>query len=363
MLQTIFCQAPKSSYTENDQLEWVMTFENKRLVANSVRISGTLRVQHNGSNITHGQNIFMDSQVGIHSFWDNWNVSMDNIGFVEQLNQYGRFVKQMNQTSQTSLQAQSETDKTVELLCGSDSQTAFLLQGMSDAPSGASATKPVPFNFKPKFCLNKMTANLPYKKSGSVRVSVKMTPILNALFGSTVNSLTTYTIENLELHYQVVPDTGAGGDLVIETSTMIRTMISSTNQNVSSKVPLVSYAVTGNFIKSSESNTYANNSFAMQEPPSVDRVTFHINDNNQLVSFPLISQEEILLNYLDAAGSSRYNDLRLSKLREGESYGVGLNFGGGVDFTNMKFGMNLLTNVSNADPYVLFLFFHGVMKL
>ena len=118
MLQTIFAQAPKASYSENDQIEWVMTFENKRLVSNSVRISGTLRVQHNGSNITHGQNVFMDSQVGIHSFFDNWNISMDNpnIGFVEQLNMYGRYVKQMNQTNQTSLQCQSETDKTVELL-------------------------------------------------------------------------------------------------------------------------------------------------------------------------------------------------------------------------------------------------------
>ena len=361
MLQTIFAQAPKASYSENDQIEWVMTFENKRLVANSVRVSGTLRVQHGGSNLVHGQKIYMDGQVGIHSFWDNWNVSMDNIGFVEQLNQYGRYVKQINQTNQTSLQAQSETDKTVELLCGDDTQTAFLLQGMSDPPSGS--TTACPFEFKPKFCLNKMTANLPYKKSGSVRVSVKMTPLINALYGSTVDATTTYTIENLELHYQVVPDAGAGGDLVMETSSMIRTMLSSTNQNVSSKVPLISYAVTGNFIKSSESNTYANNSFAMQEPPAVDRVTFHINDNNQLVSFPLISQEEILLNYLDAAGSNRYNDLRLSKLREGESYGVGLAFGGGVDFSNMKFGMNLLTSVSNAEPYVLFLFFHGVIKL
>ena len=85
MLQTIFAQAPKATYSQNDQVEWVMTFENKRLVANSVRISGNLRVQHNSADLVHGNKVYMDAQVGIHSFWDNWNVSMDNIGFVNNL--------------------------------------------------------------------------------------------------------------------------------------------------------------------------------------------------------------------------------------------------------------------------------------
>jgi len=71
----------KSAYTEYDNVDFVMNFEGRKLICNTVRLEGLLRVTTAGANIPINadsvtKKIFIDPSVGIHSVIDNIQTSV-----------------------------------------------------------------------------------------------------------------------------------------------------------------------------------------------------------------------------------------------------------------------------------------------
>jgi len=79
----------KSSYTEYDNVDFVMNFEGRKLICNTVRLEGLLRVTTAGANLPVSaggdvtKKIYIDPSVGIHSVIDSVQTSLLTLGSVE----------------------------------------------------------------------------------------------------------------------------------------------------------------------------------------------------------------------------------------------------------------------------------------
>ena len=87
----------KSSYTEYDDLVFFMNAEGRALMKNSVRLECELRVLKDNSGteerVIQTDDIFFDNSTALHTIIDNVNVEFQNVGNVEQINEYSRMVK------------------------------------------------------------------------------------------------------------------------------------------------------------------------------------------------------------------------------------------------------------------------------
>ena len=126
-------------------------------------------------------------------------------------------------------------------------------------------------------------------------------------------------------------------------------------------IPIPVRSVSCSFIQQVTESTPNANWFSLDEPPNVQLVDFNFNCMNQVVKFGLKDREEILRNYLMSMGSSGRHALSPTPGTQVDSYGVGLNYTSLI--TNTKLTLNILSDVSGASPYNIYLYFKGVVEL
>ena len=150
-------------------------------------------------------------------------------------------------------------------------------------------------------------------------------------------------------------------DMIIKTT--LKNVVNSSDVVIQNYVPMVCEAVSCSFVKvANQSNTLVNE-YKTETLPQLSQIEWSLNHNNNLISFPLDNQEEILLNYYHSISNSMYSDLGQVKrgLKE-QGYGVGLKLPS-VDLTNNQIALNIQSQVSNLDPYTLFMYFQGVARI
>lgn len=353
----IYPQSQKASYTENDSVDFVLSYDGEKLVPNSVRLTGQFRATKlDGTPITG--DVKYDGMVGIHSVFDSFNISTMQEGFLENCMSYQRVVKSQFQATQNKNQAVSESDKTCELRCGNDEMTSEILKGMSEG----GGNRALPFSMAPNICLNRTLAGaLRYAKQGAVMVNCRLAPTIDIFYGADSGDCQ-YEIIDLKLTYQSLPDDGKNDPVVMEVKTVVRNNIVSSAHQVSTKVPIVALAFSATFIKPAHQSVTAYNNLAC-EVLDINRMEIELNDNNSYLAFPIDSREEILYNYILANANSKFNDMSLEKLKAGIGYGIGMPFGGSYNFSERKFGLNIQSSASNADPYNMYMVFSGIIKV
>ena len=62
-------------------------------------------------------------------------------------------------------------------------------------------------------------------------------------------------------------------------------------------------------------------------------------------------------------GRSKVNNFSTSLIKANESYGVGIPFNQYLDLSVNKFGINITSGISSAEPLVAYLYFHGRIQL
>ena len=325
-LHTIYPQSAKSEYTENDSVDFHLSFLDG-LVPNSITLTGNLEVTPLGAG-----EVYYDGMCGLHNFFSSWNTQFANFGFVENIGaEYQRYFKQRYNARQTIEQQFSESDKTCEWRCDTN-QSKYILQGLT-------GSKPLPFSMKPKICLNRMDKVLPANKSGAIRINCRLAQNIDCLFGAdSANAV--FKITDLQMNYQTTSDFDKGDvDLVVVS--MVRNTVASSNHTISTKVPLQAVqSVSASFIKSANLSQTTTNNVEL-ENPNVSRLEFQLADNNGYLSYPLQSREEILYNYIQANGNSRHNAIRLDELGNAKSFGYGLAFPRAYDLSKNKIAINI----------------------
>ena len=353
----------KQSYGEFDTVDFVLTFDNAAIQLGSLRLEGDLSVLKNGARIQPTDDIKYDKVVGAHSFIESIQTEMLGQVF-ENLVEYPRMVK-MYASGRNQVGDMMNTDNICELKAPYDYITTCLLGGNQPV---AQLTTPIfedpDFSIKLDNILNSSTDLVPYSKTGAIRVSINLARTYAALYGKDVDNTVTYALKNLKLSYKTSMDQSKyAKQTVLRKRMSIKSSIQSSFANVQAKVPSsnVSAMFASFQVQSHENEGYYNN-LALDKIPNMEEVQFLFNDStNQFISFVIRSQPEVLLNYVKALNETGRNSVSLKEMNNNDGYGMGISMGDElIDLTQQKFGVQINSEVSSANPLIMYMYFSSI---
>jgi hypothetical protein len=375
--------AQKQFYNPNDNIDFVMSLNNQKLIPGTVELEGVLQVFASGTTAPTGyQDIAFDPLAGAHALFRDFTTEMQNLGTVEQINNYPRKVKMVHLALKPQGSLGTETNSGVECIVPTIHIAKGLCEGSDRADTVVNGGKSLPFSIKPLIVLNDASGPIPAAVSGEIRVRTRFPPAQEVLFGEDyVQGTTTYRVLALRLRYQVIEDDGTRPPIQLNSSNSYRATLDSNNQNVSTFVPDgLCTAMHASFISlDDERASNGKTNYLQCAPPpgipplgasaqydtghyGVEQLYYAINDiDSALVGFTLESREEILGNGLRSykAPFSKFNTL-ISKMQDPvhpDGYLAGIPFGGPLDFRSNKFSCEVQTQCSNANVYVMYLYF------
>lgn len=369
--------AVKSSYGENEIVDFVLDFEGRAMELNSIRLNGSIKVCDAGNNRIVAQDVVLSKSCGVHSVISSVTTEIQNGGVIENIgSDYSRMVK---------------TVSSATLYDGDYCMSNFVCEGRSNAyvanqavsqgqvavkagANNSNTIKDFEFSIKPMICLNQATGgSLSYQKSGSIRLSFNLEKNLKALSGQDCGTVGAggyasngmkYLLSNLKVSFYSMPDDGSNNPITMKTSQIVKSVISSASANVSSKVPLMCSGVSCSFLSQAKENSFNDDTNALEQPENVRQVQFLFNNaSNQYVSYALDSEEQILSKGIESIANTGHNQASLNALRTNDGYLLGVSFDDIVDLTNQNFNIQLTSDISVANPFLFYQIFHGVSNL
>ena len=350
----------KDLYQEYDTVDFKISFENKKILANSIRLLGNVSYS---TLLTTNESVKLDSMVGAHCFIDEVLTSTVQQGLIESVSEYGRYVGMLCKATATA-DEMINSNYAAELKSPADVISADLLKGQQLV--GAEVEE-ADFSIKPYFCLNQVEGDqaISYKKTGDITISLRLVRNQDTLYGPDFDSsVYQYSLSDLRLTYITVPDDGKAGKHVLRTKTCLQNTIDSTYMSLSSKVPAVCSGVSMSFLRSDRLGTDVYNHFQCMMVPNLESLQFLFNDSeNSYITYEIRDNVEVLEKYLESFDDVEGNKAQLVKLSANKSYGVGLRFGSLIDLSNQKFTTIFNSAVDNTTPMTVFMYFHGVTQL
>lgn len=353
-------QATQDTYTEFDNVDFVINVgEGRRLLNNSVRVLGDLRVTSDGSAVS-AVNIGFDRCAGAHSFVDSVQVSSLQQGLIESITNYGRYVSMASHASENRLDLLN-SDKICELKGYNDIWTNLVGQRIDTyaGDSGGTATPvDVDFSMKPNCCLSKMSGDdLPSSKSGAITLTLNLARNRIALMGSGQTAASTYELRNLRVTYRSVADDGSASQTAMRTIYNIKSNILSGTASISANVPALCSSVVMSFCDTRHENSIVDNALALEEPQALTEVQYLFNDQtNSLITYVLSDRTEMLERFIDAMSTSGHNQVAKDVFKANQGFALGLDFDGLVDLARNRFTVQLQTGANNV-PSNAYLYF------
>tara|TARA_R100000951_G_scaffold77160_1_gene65162 strand:- start:3992 stop:5155 length:1164 start_codon:yes stop_codon:yes gene_type:complete len=367
-------------FTEFSMADFSLTFPERKLVTGSIRISANVTLVGGVANSDAAiSNVFVDPKVGSHALFDQMSTTLDRVGQIENILEYNKYAKAVSQAT-SSHADYMKGSKVCELQAPNENWSKIVFKGVDSARTYAATTflptisELANFSMKPLVCLNSAVGGdgtISFRKSGVIRMSVRVARALQAMYGSSVSaagagSQPSISITNLRLHFSSVADDGADFPLTLSNTVSVKSTIQSTFANVSASVPAVCRSVFGTFIRADREAAGAmSNPLACETLPGWKSVQFLYNDtiNNSLVSYTINDREECKKRYLRAVSSSDHSSIGKWAEKHDDGFGVGLAFDGLLDLRSQKINIQLTSNVDSGSPYIFSLFFQGVQSL
>lgn len=344
----------KSLYTSGDNIDLVMSFPSRGLVGNSVRITGILDVYSTGvTRVLPTDRIYYDAMVGVHSFMDNISVSMQTKGVIESITQYPRYVKMKNSAIKTVSQLATDSKLQCQLFC----QDSYVTNSMMSYS--------LSFSCDLDMCLNNVIGNsvFGYSKTGDITISFRFVQPIDALFGGDMSSNVNYTVTSLACEYLTVMEPKELQPVQMIITYPVKQTINSTNASLNIKLPAIINSMYASFMLQAQESQMSYNNLALQQPAGIYKLYYSFNDtSNTFISYPVDSIEDMMERYLMAFKGVK-NSTSLKRVGLEEIFGVGLDYEGQINMLDSSFGMNILSQVSNASPFSIFAFFKGIIAV
>jgi hypothetical protein len=385
----------KDRYFGNDIVDFTMSFPNRKLKMGSVKLNYKLGMINNGgrpeaAKITPAPTpanpnpppvpnptafnrwTRFNALTGAHSMISSVSVSAVNLGTVQNLSDYHRYVSTMRNATHTESDM-NNASLTTELACARNQITNNLLYGeisrdIEDPTQRVNMDASV--SLKPKFVLNQPIGDplLPYVKTGDLKLSFQLNPEQAFLYGSpSIGGLITYYIYDVHLTFQSFDDDGVySKSYMMRTTGNLRTQIQSNETAVYTKYSMLADSVIMSFIETSHLSDpqHKYDPLACETLPSVHRVIFQWNNANEQITYELDNNTELLENFVKALRlTQEHNHNNLSNMYSGSGYGLGLNFNSLVNLASNKFGVIIRSDVSSADPFTAYMFFNGMITV
>tara|TARA_R110002167_G_scaffold202630_1_gene406534 strand:+ start:26 stop:1174 length:1149 start_codon:yes stop_codon:yes gene_type:complete len=373
----VFPTNKKNQYGQLENIDFDLTFPNRKLVCNSIRIQGRVKVFKTGTTRAEMvDNIFVDNMIGANTFFESYETSTQNKGIVEYCQNMGRYMKMVT-TGSNSADDMANISQTCELKSQNLQLSRNVFYGEVNADEvlpAVNASNGQSFAIKPLFVLNQVDAgvaggdvNLDHATLGDITISTRTAKNNLALFGIDADANVNYQLEEVSLTFHSLPTDGNQSPLVMRTKQVVRQSIQSDLGAVSVNVPQLTNGVSISMLAQNKQNTVRYNANTLDRPPAVSRVEFLINNTqSDFITYQLESNNEILQNYLMSMSGDRakINQFRQAELKANEAYGIGANFFSLLDLSKDRFGINLTSQIgATGNPYVLFLYFHGLFLI
>ena len=366
----------KDDYFEFDTVDFLMSAQGRKYNGGSIRVLGEVEPVYPEGTDRLTAKVAYDGPTGAHSWFDRIDTSFSQVGSIENIGDYPRYVATKAQAS-LAKEDLFNSVYTCENRVPTDVMANLMLKGMVDIGHSADTTyaeasafaKNLDFSVKLDFCLNNMVGDtqLPYAKTGDIKVSLTLARNVNVLYGNAnIGGSIYYKLKNLMLVYTTVPDNMVyAPQYNFRVSTNIKQSLASSYASIATKVPIVASSAYLTFILQDNENNALVNGMKSEELPNVSEVQFIFNDAmNQEITYSLDNREEILNNYIKAVSNAvGSNNATLNTLASNNGYGIGINFGTLLDLSKSKFGVNINSGVSSSAPYVAYMFFSGLLSL
>ena len=357
-------QATQDVYREFDNVDFQINVgEGRRLLKNSVRVLGDLRVTVDGTNqptvTTPLTNIGFDRTAGAHAFIDSVQVSSIQQGLIENITNYNRYVAMASHATHDRLDLLN-SNLMCELRGPLDEWTNLVSQGISNAATdgGTAAKEDADFSLKPVCALNRMSGDdLPSSKTGSITLTCNLARNRIALMGSGQLATSTYEIRNLRVTYQSVADDGSASQTGMRTIYNIKSSVLSGAASISANVPAMCSSVVMSFCDTRHENSLADNALALEAPQALTEVSYEFNNQtNSLITYNITDQTEMLERFLDAMGDGGHNQVAKDTWKANQGFALGLDFDGLVDLSQNRFSVQLQSGANNV-PSNAYLYF------
>ena len=352
----------KTSYVEFDQVDFLLGFENRKMVVGSLRLEGELVVKQANADITASADVTIDHLVGAHSFCETWTTSIRGGNIIENLTEYPRYVK-MAMTATAGRSDMNNANHVCELKAPTGKIVNQILQGVSPKVSSGGQKLNPDFSIRPLIAVNSGSGTISHKKSGDVRISVQLVRNNGAIFGNDA-SAPSYELQNLRMTFKSVPEDNSDKPVVLKTKLNIKQSIQSSFSNIQTKVPAVATAVSVSFQEQALENTARNNNLRLDKIPNLKTTQFLFNDaTNTLITYQIKNQVEVLQRYIDSFMDTGRNFLSLQNVINNNAFGIGLDLGGAIDLSNQKFSLQVDSELSSANPLIAYMYFHSFIEL
>jgi len=362
----------KSSYVPHDDLTFFLNAEGRALMKNSVRVEGVIAIRKgngadtNANRIELTDDINIDNVIGINAIVDSCSVELGNIGLVEQFTEYSRYCK-MSEIGEKDENDYHSGVAMAELKTPSEKGTQALIVGYTNDNTGATddEKRDMDFSFKPRLCLNKMSDDLSFQKSGQIKLSLTLNRVNQVLYGINVNSGsntgTTYYIKNLRVVFKSVPD--EMNDVEMRTILSLKSSIDSQLSNTQSRVPAVVSGVSCCFLRQNKENDAKECNTSMDVLEGISELQFLFQDStSQYISYVIDSKAEMIDKFIESLENSGHNQVNSNK--NIMNFGIGVSFPP-VDLSNQKFNIQINSNFStlSSTPYIIYQYFHSFVSV
>jgi hypothetical protein len=354
MLKSVVPKTQLQSYTPGQEVNFDIFVEGQALVPGTVFLTG----KFTPTNIPGGatpRRVFIDPLAGISSCMENVIVRCS--AYQEVITNYARYVKMNNALQYSPDSLCAGLKPSCELLAPHQNVEAVMLID-ADLASG------MPFAHKLMNSLNNMSGNLSFAKAGRVQLSFKLPPPSKVFYGTAAAGCN-YSLSELELHYMT-------SDMAADTVTI--NTVEDTQKNIATSDTTIANTFINqvdklvvSFADITCETDGTKNALACQHP-RIERVSWMYNDvSNQLVSYEIETQEEMVLSALNIyAVRSTGIDIRefqSAVVQDGlksfqDKFMLGLNLGKLMDFSTAPVGLNLRLT-SDANFQQTYAYFYG----
>ncbi len=365
---SVECDTKKDNYQEYDNLDFnINVGEGRSLIKNSVRLVANIAIRDNAGANTGG--IYLDHRAGAHAVIDSVQVAftgggMDNlIGTKENIQNYARLVV-AHGVATKSPEDYLNASEVCELK-GYDWKSSNLIAKGKATRGTTPVASAMDFSIKPFCMLNKMSGgDLPFMKSGNIRLSINLATNRSALMGYLYNQAQDdYVITNPRVTFNSVATPKNPTQSIFRSVYNVKNSILSNFASVNAKVPAVVDGCSIVFQQQVREQTAPYSNMDCEFPRGLEKVQFLFNDAVNYITYSIDDQTEMLQRFIDSFNDSGHNQVGGSRFGDNQSFGIGINFASAIDLSNQKFNFQITSKADNANSYNAYLYFHSVTAI
>tara|TARA_Y100000401_G_C8325429_1_gene227930 strand:+ start:2436 stop:3554 length:1119 start_codon:yes stop_codon:yes gene_type:complete len=356
----------QDTYGEFNQVDFRLSFEGRKIELNTLRLLGNITLS--GTGVTNPDDLRVENFAGAHVFCQEILSSTANQGLVESISNYPRYVA-MQSRALNQIDNQFSSRDMCELKSYGSRVSGEKFKGVqirNVANNATIGTNNMDFSIRPLICFNNAEGDqyMPHTKSGDLVISIRLCRNADFAFGGALDATSAYSLDNLRLTFNSIPDDGQDGGRVLGSKIALEQVIDSSLVNISATVPGVCTGVSCSAIQSNKLSDVTLNNLQQERIPDITALSFLFNNSqSEYITYEIRNNVDLNQRYLESfLMPVKNNQSQQEVLNSNDSFGIGLNFQDQVDLSSQKFGLELESSV-NSVSYILYMYFHALVQM